>query len=293
MIEHNAEKRVIQDLKELADRSPGHRCLYLRFSQTNLDKNMWLPALTQILKGRFFEEVAQIYICHDNDVFITGRSWTNKRLAEFLAHLSPQLSPVPLQGLASLFEVGVHWPSLRTLCLKKLENLEILKMKLSQKKKVELDLVSTQETIDTISKDLIHTLSARRGLRKDIEIMVVEDDSFSQKLVASALKSYNLTITGDGKGAIMTYVHKAPDILFLDIGLPDIDGHEVLEKLFKIDPKAYVVMFSGNGDKENVMKAIQLGAKGFVGKPFTKEKLHQYIQKSPFIHAKQKNKELV
>ena len=86
----------------------------------------------------------------------------------------------------------------------------------------------------------------------------------------------------------MSYVNKAPDVLFLDIGLPDINGHEVLEKLFKLDPDAYVVMFSGNGDKENIMKAVELGAKGFVGKPFSQEKLLQYIQKSPFIQEKQK-----
>ena len=95
-------------------------------------------------------------------------------------------------------------------------------------------------------------------------------------------------MTGDGQGALMGYVNKAPDVLFLDIGLPDIDGHAVLEKIFKLDPDAYVVMFSGNKDRDNVMKAVELGAKGFVGKPFTSEKLLQYIQKSPFIQAKQK-----
>ena len=45
-------------------------------------------------------------------------------------------------------------------------------------------------------------------------------------------------------------------------------------------------MFSGNGDRDNVLKAIELGAKGFVGKPFTKDKLFQYIEKSPFIQEK-------
>jgi FixJ family two-component response regulator len=45
-------------------------------------------------------------------------------------------------------------------------------------------------------------------------------------------------------------------------------------------------MFSGNGDRDNIIKAMQLGAKGFVGKPFTKDKLIAYIEKSPFIIAK-------
>jgi FixJ family two-component response regulator len=49
-------------------------------------------------------------------------------------------------------------------------------------------------------------------------------------------------------------------------------------------------MFSGNGDRPNVLKAVQLGAKGFIGKPFSRDKIFQYINKSPFIAGK-KSKE--
>ncbi len=129
----------------------------------------------------------------------------------------------------------------------------------------------------------------RREARKTSAIMVVEDDAFTQKLIQNTIKdTHKLSIAGDGQGAIMTYVNKAPDVLFLDIGLPDIDGLKVLEKIFKIDPHAYVVMFSGNGDKKNILKAIELGAKGFIGKPFTKDKIFQYINKSPHIQRKSK-----
>jgi len=49
-------------------------------------------------------------------------------------------------------------------------------------------------------------------------------------------------------------------------------------------------MFSGKGDRDNIMKAVEMGAKGFVGKPFTREKLFQYIEKSPFVIEKMKEK---
>jgi len=289
MIEHNAEKRILKDLQNIAEKAPAHRCLYLRFSQTDIEKDKWLPILTEVLKGKFFDEVAQIYICHDDDVFILGRSWTRRRLKQFLTHVSPKLSPALLSPeLASLFEMGVDWPRMRALCNAKIENLKIIQNKANTKKSEQLDTVSREETLSKLNVGLISSLAMRRDARKNVEIMVVEDDPFSQKLVASALKSYSVTMTADGQGAIMTYVNKAPDVLFLDIGLPDIDGHEVLKKIFEIDPQAYVVMFSGNGDKENIMKAVELGAKGFVGKPFTKNKLYQYIDKSPFVHVKQK-----
>lgn len=293
MIVHDAEIRILNDLKVLFDKNPAHRCLFLRLSQAEIEKEKWLPVLTKILKDGFFEEVSQIYICHDHDVFITGRSWSNKRLQEFLNLLSAKLSQASFLGLASLFEVGPHWPQLKNLCEKKIENKKKFEINLIESKNKKIDIVSREDALKTLDNNLIQSLQLRRSNRKDIEIMIVEDDVFSQRLISTALKSYKTSITSDGQGAIMNYVNKAPDVLFLDIGLPDIDGHKVLEKIFKIDPMAYVVMFSGNGDRDNIMKAIALGAKGFVGKPFTKEKLYQYIEKSPFIHSKQKIKELV
>ena len=82
----------------------------------------------------------------------------------------------------------------------------------------------------------------------------------------------------------MQYVTHAPDVLFLDIELPDITGHDVLQKVLEMDPDAFVIMLSGNGNKENIFKAMKTGAKGFVGKPFTKDKLLQYILKCPKAH---------
>lgn len=294
IIAENTERQLLQELKHCRDNFPTFRCLHLKFSQIDLEKQNWFSVFAKFLESYFEDQKLRIYRCYDSDVFVLTRTMTQKRVDEFLAHLPPQLGPA-LQlfskpGLASLFEIGVDWPRLRTLCEKKIENIKIehLHQEAEARKRAERAKIHREETLKTIDVDLIKSLSARRKHRDLPEIMVVEDDLFSQKLVGNALKGqYPLSMTGDGQGALMNYVSKAPDVLFLDIGLPDINGHEVLEKLFKIDPDAYVVMFSGNGDKDNVLKAIQLGAKGFVGKPFTKEKLFQYIQKSPFIQEKQ------
>ncbi len=289
MIVKDAEKTLFQELKSCWTDFPAHRCLQLKFSQLEGDREDWLPVILKTLRNFIDDPSAQLYLCHDDDIFIITRMITHKRTTEFLSHLPNQLAPIPLQGLAALFEIGVDWTRLKTMCAKKIENLQILENLQKTKKKEEVAKVSREETIQTLDNDLISSLAMRRDMRAKAEIMVVEDDPFSQQLIHNALKNkYSVSMTGDGQGAIMNYVNKAPDVLFLDIGLPDINGHEVLEKLFKIDPTAYVVMFSGNGDKENIMKAIELGAKGFVGKPFTQDKLLQYIKKSPFIQAKRK-----
>ena len=77
-----------------------------------------------------------------------------------------------------------------------------------------------------------------------------------------------------------------PDMIFLDIGLPDVTGLEILDEIFQIDPKAHVVMLSGNGSRDNVVGAIQKGARDFIGKPFTVEKLHVAMTKCVFIQEK-------
>ena len=294
VVKQDAEKKALETLKKQWEKFPTYRCLQLKLSKLETDKNEWLSLVTHMLNSFIDDQSAQAYVCQDGDIFILTRYMTTKRLDSFLTHLSPVLAPISDtqidQRLASLFEIGVDWPTLRNICEKKIENNAIESQKKNRKeKKQAVEQVSREDALKTLNRDLISSLAMRREMRERPEIMVVEDDPMSQRLVSNTLRdSYSLSMTDDGQGAIMGYVHKAPDVLFLDIGLPDIDGHQVLEKLFELDPDAYIVMFSGNGDKENVLKAVELGAKGFIGKPFSPEKLFQYIQKSPFIQAKQK-----
>ena len=292
VITQNTEERLLETLKNCWEANPTHRCLQLKFSQVEEDVHEWLELLCHELRTQLDDQALEIYLCQDQDVFILTRILTQKGVEDFFAHIAPRLTPaLSSPGLACLFEIGVDWPKLRQICEKKIEAIALARSLREQKKKEELEKIGKKEALKALSKDLIKSLASRRCNRNKPEIMIVEDDPFSQKMVRSALKSkYPLSMSGDGAGALMSYVNKAPDVLFLDIGLPDINGHEVLKRLFKIDPDAYVVMFSGNGDKENVLKAVELGAKGFVGKPFSKEKLIAYIEKSPFIQEK-KNRE--
>lgn len=295
VIVKNTENALLQELKACWENFPTHRCLYLKLSALQEGSQEWFSEVSEAAKSFLDDKTAQLYLCQDQDIFIVTRTITQKRANEFLAHLSHKLTPASLQGLAALFEIGVDWPKLQAVCKKKIEEIQ-MKIVFEKRKKQEEEARAMDfknQTVNRIDQDLINTLFARRSIREEPLVMIVEDDLFSQRLVANVLQSrFELTMAEDGQGAIMGYVKHAPDVLFLDIGLPDIDGHAVLEKLFQIDPQAYVVMFSGNGDKENVMKAITLGAKGFVGKPFSEDKLLQYIHKSPFIQARQPKESL-
>lgn len=284
IITKEAEMALRQMLQDYFFHSPYKRVIFIRLSQTNIEQENWQNIVIQATQEFFLDDVTDIFFCDDRDIFIVNRMCTLKRLDQFMTHLTSKLSPASLSGLASLFEVCVDMDRIRALCSKKIEALTIQRISNNKSEVKKAPIVNPSAHID---EQLLNTIKLRRKDRKQAEIMIVEDDPFSQKLINRAIgDQYSLTMTGDGQGAIMNYIKKAPDVLFLDIGLPDIDGHEVLKQIFKIDPDAFVVMFSGKGDRENVTRAVQTGAKGFIGKPFTQEKLFQYINKSPFIIEK-------
>lgn len=127
----------------------------------------------------------------------------------------------------------------------------------------------------------------RRQGRQPTHVLVVEDDPLTACVVAGAFSEAHAMFTaGTAREAITSYLLHAPDIVFLDIGLPDANGFTVLEQIRKIDPEAFIVMFSATHSPETVTRAEKAGAAGFVGKPFRKEHLHRYIQGSAIHHRK-------
>lgn len=134
---------------------------------------------------------------------------------------------------------------------------------------------------------LEQSLSDRRMRRSRIAAHIVDDNILIQKLLMNALTSVcTVSQSESGKSVRQDYAYAAPDIIFLDIGLPDVRGEDVLEEIMKVDPEAYVVMLSGQGDRETILRCAKRGAKGFIGKPFTRQKLLNYINSSPHVRRK-------
>jgi CheY-like chemotaxis protein len=134
-------------------------------------------------------------------------------------------------------------------------------------------------------RDVFAEAKKLRVARAPVHVMIVEDDALTRRMVASAFKeNYALINATNAQEAIENYLTYAPDIVFLDIGLPDTSGFDVLRQIMASDPNAYVVMFSGNGYLDNVATALCEGASGFVSKPFRKDKMYRYIQESALHH---------
>ncbi len=288
IIRKKAEEKLLLALQDQIYSNPTGRCLLLRFSQIECDHQKFMPDLLSALENITVDGRAQIFVCHDYDVFLVDRNLTYHALEQFYTHLTPQLLPVVgdhISRLASLFDIGIEKNTLLNIVGRKIEGRRSAKR---VEKNGTIANSSYSHAIQTMEDSMVNSLTERRNGRKETEVLVAEDDAFSRMLVSMVLDGrYSLKMAADGQAALVNYVRSAPDILFLDIGLPDMDGHQILEQIFEIDPEAYVVMFSGHGDVHNVTKAMELGAQGFLSKPFTKDKLLRFIEKSPYVQAKQ------
>lgn len=111
------------------------------------------------------------------------------------------------------------------------------------------------------------------------KVLLVEDDAVIRWMVRNSLKNEcDFASAPTAQNVFSIYPVFKPDIIFLDIGLPDNSGDEVLDWIMRQDPDACVVMLSGNDSLENISDCIGKGAKGFVAKPFIKENLLHYIR---------------
>jgi len=107
-------------------------------------------------------------------------------------------------------------------------------------------------------------------------ILIVDDEaSICRTLSALFSRKHNMKVLAAfcGKEAVEMFQKESPQVVFLDIGLPDINGLEVLRRIKAINPAARVYMVSGFGDPALKRKADELGAAGYFTKPVSFDQL--------------------
>ncbi len=117
---------------------------------------------------------------------------------------------------------------------------------------------------------------------KELKFVVVDDAVFMRTLLRRMLEEIpEYTVLGEGGNGIeaieQAKKHK-PDIMTLDITMPDMDGIQAVKEIMKVSPETKIIMVSAMGQQSMVIEAIKLGAKDFVVKPFDKSRVYQAIK---------------
>jgi two-component system chemotaxis response regulator CheY len=114
-----------------------------------------------------------------------------------------------------------------------------------------------------------------------VRYLVVDDSVFARKNLARMIETFGGQLcgeAGDGMTAITEYDRTNPDIVLMDITMPQMEGIEAAEKIVQKHPEARVVMVSSVGYQENIVAALQRGARHFVQKPVKPEVLYEVIK---------------
>jgi two-component system chemotaxis response regulator CheY len=113
-------------------------------------------------------------------------------------------------------------------------------------------------------------------------ILVVDDAAFMRMMIKNIILELGHEVVGEagnGQQALALYQELQPDLVTMDITMPDMDGIAAVKEIRAVDPNAKIIMVSAMGQQALVLEAIQNGAKDFIVKPFEKERIRDAIQR--------------
>jgi two-component system, chemotaxis family, chemotaxis protein CheY len=216
------------------------------------DKNLTIAKIAEAVHSLFKNREGKLYICNEREILMIVR-WGKNNPASIVADSISKA--LPENGC----EVFVHEPTMAGLA------------------KLEILITYKKPVLSSAFADL-------RATRRENVIVVADDDMFLRSLVKKGVGvNYTIIEIADGGEVFEAYKTHAPDILFLDIHLPNTEGTILLKQVLALDPCAYVVMLSADSSLENVETTTHQGAKGFLTKPFSGGKLQEYLAKCPTI----------
>lgn len=117
--------------------------------------------------------------------------------------------------------------------------------------------------------------------RQPVRYLVVDDSVFARKNLAKMIDAFGGQLAGeagDGCTAITEYDRVQPDLVLMDITMPQMEGIEAADRIVRQHPDARIVMVSSVGYQENIVAALQKGARHFVQKPVKAEVLYEVIK---------------
>ena len=114
------------------------------------------------------------------------------------------------------------------------------------------------------------------------KVLITDDAAFMRMMIKDVITKNGFEVAGEavnGMDAVDKYNELKPDLVLMDITMPEMDGIQALKKIKEGDSDAKVIMCSAMGQQAMVIEAIQSGAKDFIVKPFQPERILEAVQK--------------
>jgi two-component system, chemotaxis family, chemotaxis protein CheY len=121
-----------------------------------------------------------------------------------------------------------------------------------------------------------------REVKYMARVMIVDDVELMRMIIKDILLMHGHEVVAevsDGEEAIQTYLEVKPDIVLMDLIMPNMDGKEALLKLLSLDPEVKVVLCSSLGQQALITESMKIGAMGFIVKPFETDGMLDVLKK--------------
>lgn len=283
IITQNAEERLLSLVERTDQENTAWGALYFRRSELPclpVEEDVLLT-VRPVLSGKS----ASIYFFHDGDIVIAWQGMQKATLTNLCAHLNDRYGLGTDETLHRYYDLQANGEDLRLLCKHKRDRLASPDKLPDVSKGIPSTSVGHVPALKFPPEQIAHFRAAAKGrhARERPELLVVEDQAFSSKLLLSMLEgTYRTHAAANAETALELYLDHAPDISFLDIELPGVNGHELASAISKLDTQAFIIMVSANNHAEDVIRAKENGAKGYIVKPYSKRKVMEAIH--TFLH---------
>jgi two-component system chemotaxis response regulator CheY len=286
LIQDQAEEKFLKALEEQTQRGVNGCVLFCAFSRISLvaDADEILP----FLKGILADYEAELYWCRDGDMAICWRGNAKKVTKAIISALSicykAKLEGVDTKLVFDFYDSHAQGEDLRLLIRKKIK---LLPSALEITEKPEAPSSSPppppprsawkpEFTPDQLV--ILRAAAKERWTLNKPSVLIVDDQEFFRRLLRGLLgHDYNCYTAANAAQAIDLYAEHAPCLAFLDIELPDGDGHAIASLIKKHDPESFIVMVTGNNYVKDVEMARANKVQGFVAKPYNKLKIMEVV----------------
>ncbi len=143
-------------------------------------------------------------------------------------------------------------------------------------------ITTTSPAVKPVTIYESQTIPVDAGAEREASVLIVDDDRTMRRMASGILKNHcHVYEASDATEALNEFYNLKPNIVFMDINLPDGCGYDLLYWIMRSDPTAYVVMLSGFNYGENIIKSVGMGARDFISKPLDAQRILFHLKKFP------------
>lgn len=128
---------------------------------------------------------------------------------------------------------------------------------------------------------------------KKLTALVVEDETVANELLSSTFKNFFAEVSSalNGKDALALYEKNKPDIVFVDIVMPEMDGIELSRKIREMNPNQIIIVISASNDIQKISESVEIGVNSFIQKPIDTKKIIELLNNVTSLISKKKKVE--